>query len=172
MTTVVLVGLMGSGKTTVGRAIAERTGRPLLDVDVAIQDSTGLTVRQLWEQGGEASYRTLESQVVLDALRSGDELVVAAPGGVVLDPEVRAALRGAYVVWLRASPETLGGRVTRDDHRPLLGERPEAVLRAMATDRAELYDSVADTTIDTDIHDADTAADSIVAQVRAGSTGR
>ena len=91
MTPVVLVGLMGTGKSTVGRLIAEATGRELVDVDEAITKRTGKTVRQLWEDGGEAAYRSLESGEVIEALRRGD-VVVAAPGGVVMDPEVRRAL--------------------------------------------------------------------------------
>ena len=68
MTAIVLVGLMGSGKTTVGRLVAEATGRELVDVDVAITARTGKTVRQLWEEGGEAAYRSLERDEVLATL--------------------------------------------------------------------------------------------------------
>lgn len=167
MTVVVLVGLMGSGKTTVGRDVADRTGRALVDADEAIRQLTGRTVRELWEEGGEAAYRSLESQVILDALRSGKDLVVAAPGGVVLDPDVRRALAGAYVVWLQASPAALGARVSRDDHRPLLGDRPDAVLEEMAADRADLYASVADATIDTENRTPDAVAAIIVDELLA-----
>ena len=155
MTPVVLVGLMGTGKSTVGRRVAEATGRELVDVDVAITERTGKTVRQLWEEGGEAAYRSLESGEVLEALRRG-HVVVAAPGGVVMDPEVRRALADAHVVWLRADPKTLGDRVSAGDHRPLLGDDPAADLAAMSDDRAELYAAVADLTVDTD--DADPTA--------------
>lgn len=167
MTAIVLVGLMGAGKTTVGRAVAELTGRPLVDVDDAIRERTGLTVRELWEQGGEAAYRGHESQVVLDALRDGDDVVLAAPGGAVLDPEVRAALTGAVVVWLRAPTETLASRVRRDDHRPLLGDDPAGRLGKMAADRDELYASLAELTIDTAVHGPRAAADAIVAHLDA-----
>jgi shikimate kinase len=148
VTALVLVGLMGAGKSTVGRLVAEATGRELVDVDVAITARTGKTVRELWEDGGEAAYRRLESAEVLDALDR--DVVIAAPGGVVMDPHVREALAGADVVWLRATPRTLGGRVRPGDHRPLLGDDPEADLAAMAEDRAGLYASVADLTVDTD----------------------
>ncbi len=157
----VLVGLMGAGKSTVGHLVAEATGRELVDVDVAITRRTGRTVRQLWEEGGEAAYRRLESAAVLDALRR-DDVVVAAPAGIVMDPEVRAALADATVVWLRASPRTLGSRVHTGDHRPLLGEDPEADLAAMAAARSELYASVADLTVDTDGADADAAAAAVL----------
>lgn len=168
MTAVVLVGLMGAGKTTVGRAVAARTGWTLVDVDVAIQDRTGRTVRELWEEGGEAAYRALESEIVLDAL-ADEEVVIAAPGGVVLDPAVRDALAEPFVVWLRASPTTLGGRVRRDDHRPLLGDDPETVLATMTAERADLYASVADLVVDADATPPDELAGTIVAELSARS---
>ncbi len=154
-TALVLVGLMGTGKSTVGRLVAAATDRELVDVDAAITKRTGKTVRQLWAEGGETAYRSLESGEVLDALRR-DDVVVAAPAGVVMDPEVRRRLEDVHVVWLRADPETLGERVRAGDHRPLLGDDPAADLAAMADDRSELYASVADLIVDTD--DSDPAA--------------
>jgi shikimate kinase len=156
--TIVLVGLMGSGKSTVGRIVAARLDRELVDSDTAIETKTGSTVRELWERGGEASYRALESEVVLDAIVATQPVVLAAPGGVVLDPAVRAALEVAFVVWLRADPGTLAARVRIGDHRPLLGTDPRTVLSRMAADRADLYREVADVTIDIDGIDAETLA--------------
>lgn len=169
---VVLVGLMGSGKSTVGRLVAERTGRRLVDVDVAITARTGQSVRELWEAGGEAAYRHLESAEVLAAL--GDDVadVIAAPGGVVLDPEVRAALRTAFVVWLRADPAVLADRVSRGDHRPLLGDRPHEVLAGMARDRAALYGEVADAVVDVDTVGPEDAAGTIVDLIGRSAPGR
>ena len=132
MKTVVLVGLMGSGKSTVGALVAQRTGRELVDVDVVITARMSKTVRELWEEGGEAAYRYLESDVVLEVLRDDAPTVLAAPGGVVLDPVVRAALADSFVVWLRTSPSTLAGRVRPGDHRPLLGDSPAETFAAMA----------------------------------------
>ncbi len=160
MTAVALVGLMGAGKSSVGTLVAAKIGRPFVDVDSAIVERTGLTVRQLWEEGGEPAYRHLESEVVLESLRR--DVVLAAPGGVVLDPAVRAALASAFVVWLRADPATLALRVQHDDHRPLLGEHPQEVLTTMARDRAALYEQVADAVVDTDNLDAPTVAGQVV----------
>ena len=87
--------------------------------------------------------------------------MLAAPGGTVLDPAVRAALDAAFVVWLRADPATLATRVEHDDHRPLLGDRPFEVLTSMAAERAELYGSVADLVVDTDGRDADAVAGTV-----------
>src|SRR5688572_8776822 len=103
-THVALVGLMGSGKSAVGAAVAGRLGRQLVDVDDIIEAQTGMTVRQLWERGGEASYRPLESEVVVHSLSLPEPDVIAVPGGAVEDHVVRLALESAtvFVVWLRA----------------------------------------------------------------------
>ena len=162
MKQVVLVGLMGSGKSTVGALVAARTGRVFVDVDIVIAQETGRTVRELWESGGEAAYRKLESEAVLRVLAGNVPSVLAAPGGVVLDPTVRAALVGNVVVWLRTRPMTLAGRVHVGDHRPLLGERPAETLAAMADERSELYRQVATATIDTDDSEPDVVADLVV----------
>ena len=169
MTTIVLVGLMGAGKSTVGRIVADRLDRPLIDSDRAITDKTGSSVRELWEQGGEAAYRRLESTVVLDALRDDQPSVVAAPGGAVLDPAVRLALGSAFVVWLRGDPRTLAERVQVGDHRPLLGSDPETALTTMAKDRADLYLEVADAVLDVDDLDAETLARGVLDQYRHAS---
>jgi len=166
VTALVLVGLMGSGKSSVGLLVAEDLGWRLVDVDAAIIAQTGQTVREIWEVGGEAAYRRLESQVVLDALGSGVPTVIAAPGGVVLEPAVRAALRDAFVVWLRTDPVTLAGRVRPGDHRPLLGDHPLHVLTSMAAERASLYQQVADAIIDTDHLDAVSVAEHVVRLLR------
>lgn len=156
-----LVGLMGSGKSTVGALVAQRCGRAFVDVDVVIATETGKTVRELWEQGGEAAYRRLESGAVLRVLHGSTPTVLAAPAGVILDPVVRSALSGAFVVWLRADPGTLAGRVRPGDHRPLLGERPIETLAAMADARSNLYADVASATFDTDGCHPDAIADAI-----------
>lgn len=164
MLAVVLVGLMGVGKTTVGRLIAERTGRTFVDTDTAIRARTGRTVRELWEEGGEAAYRKLESQVVIDSVAGDDpRIVLAAAAGAVLDPSVREALAKAFVVWLRAAPAVLAGRVHPGDHRPLLGGHPREVLTQMEADRASLYEEVADMTVDTAGTEPSAVADRVVA---------
>jgi shikimate kinase len=162
VTSVVLVGLMGSGKSTVGALVAARTGRIFVDVDTVIEEETGKTVRELWEEGGEAAYRSLESDAVLRTLRADTPSVLAAPGGVVLDPAVRSALAGRLVVWLRTRPTTLAGRVRPGDHRPLLGDRPAEALTVMADQRADLYQQVATATIDTDGRTPDDVADAVI----------
>lgn len=167
MTSIALVGLMGAGKSTIGAELAERTGTELIDVDKVIETRTGRTVRQLWEDGGEAAYRALESEIVLEALRGDHDLVVAVPGGVVLDPAARSELVNVDVVWLRADPNVLGGRVQAGDHRPLLGPDPAVDLAVMAIARRELYEEVANFAIDTDDVDPATIADEILRRLAA-----
>jgi shikimate kinase len=162
MTQVVLVGLMGSGKSTVAALVAARTDRVFVDVDVVITQETGKTVRELWEAGGEPAYRELESEAVRRVLAGGVAAVLAAPGGVVLDPTVRAALAGNLVVWLRTRPTTLAGRVHIGDHRPLLGDRPADALAAMEDERSALYRQVASAIIDTDDSARDAVADAVL----------
>jgi len=156
---------MGVGKTTVGRLVAERAGRPFVDTDEAICARTGRTVRELWEAGGEAAYRKLESQVVLDSLGGGDHrIVVGAAAGVILDPAVRDALGkpDVLVVWLHADPAVLAGRVHPGDHRPLLKDRPRDVLAEMDAERASLYRSVADAVVETGGRDPAAIASQVI----------
>ncbi len=169
MTPIVLVGLMGAGKSTVGRLVADATQRTFVDVDVAITARTGKTVRELWEEGGESAYRSLESDEVHAALHR-DDVVLAAPGGAILDPAVRYALADAFVVWLRADPAVLGGRVRAGDHRPLLGADPASDLAAMAADRSALYAAVADLVVDTDVRGPGEAATWIIEHLPRDST--
>lgn len=171
---VVIVGLMGSGKTTVGRLVARRTGRTFIDADDAIQALTGRTVRELWEEGGEKAYRELESRVVLEGLEGGDGAVlIAAPGGSVLDPDVRAALHGpgVVVVWLHTEPSAIAERLHPGDHRPLLGEHPDDVLQQMEHERASIYAGVADAVIDTEGKDPDTVAEEVMAAIAGTGSG-
>jgi shikimate kinase len=148
---IVLVGMMGSGKTTVGRQVAARLGLEFIDSDEVVERETGRTVRAIFEVEGEAAFRALEADVLANALESPERAVIAAAGGVVLDPESRARLRrAATVVWLRAHPDVLAARVNGADHRPLLGDDPSGVLRRLADERAALYDCVADAVVDVD----------------------
>lgn len=148
-----LVGLMATGKSTVGRLLAGQLHREFVDTDVVIAARSGRSVRELWEAGGEAAYRPLERQVTLEALAAEPPVVIGVPGGAVLDPEVQAALRGAMVIWLRARPETLATRVRPGDHRPLLLPNPLAAFEKMAKDRSDLYRELAQVVLDVD--DAD-----------------
>ena len=160
--------MMGSGKTTVGRALAARRGWAFLDSDAEIEARTGRTVAQIWAADGEPAFRALESQVLAEALASSVPAVVAAAGGCVLDPSNRALLRAdGPVVWLRARPATLERRVTSGNHRPLLDVDPAAVLARLASERHDLSAEVADVAVDVDDLGAEEVVDRIEAALRA-----
>jgi len=160
----VLVGLMGSGKTTVGRVIAARLGRPLYDTDALIEAREGRTVREIWLDAGEEAFREIETQVLADSLAADDKTVIAAAGGVVLRSQNRAALRnsGARVVWLRADPSVLAERVKGGPHRPLLDDDPEGALQRMYDEREELYREVADAIVTVDNRTVNDVVDAVL----------
>ncbi|MDA8312626.1 MAG: shikimate kinase [Actinomycetota bacterium] len=174
---VLLVGMMGAGKTTVGRLVARRLGWRYVDSDDEVEALTGHTVKDLFEAGGEEAFRPLESKALAAALAREDPAVVSVAGGAVLDPANRALLRGAgTVVWLRARPETLVARVRADsaaaartpghrDHRPLLGQDPAGTLTRLERERRPLYGEVADAVVDVDDLDPGSVADRVQALV-------
>lgn len=149
---VVLVGMMGAGKSSVGRALAAELGRPLFDSDEMIEERSGRTVREIWEADGETAFRSLETDTLLDALSSPEPCVIAAAGGIVLAEANRRALveADAYVVWLVAGVDLLLERVRRGMHRPLLDDDPEGTLRRMYAEREALYQEVADGVVSVD----------------------
>jgi len=146
---VVLVGLMGVGKSTVGRRLAKELQRPFADVDEQVELRAGRTIPALFADEGEEAFRALEASVLADLLASSAPLVLAGGGGVVTIQANRAALAAAeaYVVWLRASPEFLAGR-TDPTHRPLLAGDAAGTLARLAEERAPLYEAAADVAVD------------------------
>ena len=148
--TIFLIGPMGVGKSTVGRALAEQTSREFLDSDHEIERRTGASIPWIFELEGESGFRRREAQVLADlALRP--ELIVATGGGAILLQENRAVLATGRVVYLRAALETLFERTRRDRQRPLLQTPdPRATLQALLAAREPLYAALADLTVLTD----------------------
>jgi len=159
-----LVGLMGSGKSTVGRIVAARLGREFVDTDEQVELATGCSVAELFASAGEAAFRRYELESLTRALARPDPVVVATGGGVVTTPEARRALSlNAKVVWLRATPEALAARLSDDGTRPLIGDRdPVTVLRSLDENRRDLYAAVADTTVDVDDLGPEQVADQVL----------
>lgn len=149
MCRVVLVGMMGSGKTTVGRLLAEMTGWPRFDNDVLLRRLQGLNARALLEDRGEAALRQAEAAALALGLAQPAPCIVDAAAGPILDPESRSALAAEIVVWLRARAETLTARAQGAAHRPWLDLGEEWMRNAVA-ERYPLYESVADLVVDTD----------------------
>lgn len=139
---VVIYGPPGSGKTTVGEALARKLGREFVDADALVAARTGLRIPELFAQRGEAEFRRIESEVCAE-LAARDGLVIAPGGGALLNADNRAALERAGVVFcLRAEPGVLLERLQREGNRPLIaGNDPAARLHALLEARRALYDS-------------------------------
>jgi shikimate kinase len=161
---IVIVGLMASGKTTVGAALATALGRPHRDSDADIERTTGRTARQIAADDGIEHLHDLELQHLVDATREASPNVVSAAASVIDAPGGVAALDapGTEVVWLRAAPEMLKSRIDSDDHRP----SPEP-LELQADRRTPAFQAVADRVIDIDGR----TPEAIVAEIMAGSLG-
>lgn len=144
---VVLVGLPGVGKSTVGRRLAKELGRPFADVDEQIELAAGATVPVIFAEQGEAAFRRTEAAVLSDLLGRPSPLVIAAGGGIVTGAANRAQLAGAHVVWLQASARFLAAR-TDPTHRPLLAGGARRALDRLMAERAALYEAVADVAVD------------------------
>lgn len=149
---IVLVGMMGVGKSTIGRVLAAELRRPLYDSDEMIEARTGRTVREIWKADGEPAFRALETETLIAALESDEPAVIAAAGGIVLNPVNRSTLvdSDAQVVWLLADPTLLVERVRNGPHRPLLDDDPAGVLQQMFVEREALYREVADAVVSVD----------------------
>lgn len=162
---VALVGLMASGKTSVGRIVADRLGRAYLDSDEIVEARTGMTVADLWRRGGEDAYRPHEREAVTQTLAGDGPDVLGVPAGAIDDEVAVASLdqAGVFVVWLRAEVDTLVGRVREGDHRPLLDDNPHAVLEEQAETRSGRYLALADLVLDVEDRSAEDLADAVVA---------
>jgi shikimate kinase len=162
---VVLVGMMGAGKSSVGRLLAERLDRPFFDVDAWIVDEEGMSIAALFKAWGETGFRDLEARVLPSFLANPVASVLAVGGGAVTEQRNRAVLHGEErVVWLRASDETLLGRVGDGSDRPLLaGKDIPAELARLTVERAPMYAEVADVIVDVDGLTADEIVERIAA---------
>ena len=138
--TVALVGLMGAGKSSIGRRLAQRLKVPFTDADAEIEAAAGATVEEIFERHGEAAFREGERRVIARLL-DGPVQVLATGGGAFMDPTTRALMRERAVsVWLRAELELLLPRLTRRNNRPLLkvGD-PRTVLERLIAERHPVY---------------------------------
>ncbi len=159
---VYLVGMMGSGKTSTGRPLAERLGYGFVDADAVVEQAAGCTIPEIFEKDGEPGFRALESQV-LNAISQRHSLVVATGGGVVTQAENWGLLHSGIVVWLDVMQDALLNRLKADGTvRPLLmAPDPEAELETLLNQRRPLY-AEADLTVVINDETPDAVADGIL----------
>lgn len=171
--TVVLVGLMGAGKSCIGRRLAGRTGLAFIDADAEIEKAAGCTIAEIFERYGEASFRDGERRVMARLLQEKPS-ILAAGGGAFMDPDTRALIRGrAISVWLRADLETLVARTKGRAHRPLLnhGDARETLAKLIDV-RYPVY-AQADITVDTGLDNPNLTCTRVLAAIEefAGAGG-
>ena len=160
---VLLVGMMGAGKSTVCQALTKLTGWPCLDNDELVHEVSGLTTPDLLGAAGEASMRRAEREAFDATIASAPPLVAGVAAGVILDADARRLMRErAFVVYLRASIELLTSRVGDGKGRPWLGDDPLAALRALFDGREVLYNEVADLVLDVEGRTPDELAQTIM----------
>ncbi|MEY4711198.1 MAG: hypothetical protein RIS88_648 [Pseudomonadota bacterium] len=151
MTSIALVGLPGSGKTTIGKLLARRLGLDFVDSDQVIEERVGCPIRAFWEQQGEQAFRDIEEAALRDLTAQARGIVLATGGGSVLREANRQHLRAATrVVYLRSSPEQVLSRVRQNRNRPLLQvDDPLERLQALHAQREPLYRETAHIVVDT-----------------------
>lgn len=160
---IVLVGPPAVGKSTVGAGLARRLGAAFIDVDAEIERTQGRPISEIFATDGEPGFRAIELAATLAALKQ--DAVVALGGGAVTNPELRAALAGHRVIWLRASVHEAVLRVGHNDTRPLLAGDVAGKWRELAAKREPLYAEVATVIVDTDHRTPSQVVRAIIAQL-------
>lgn len=165
---VVIVGLPGVGKSTVGRRTARKIGWDFLDLDSAIESRAGRTVREIFEAEGETGFRDIENSTLVDRLQTSTSCIVATGGGIVLRKANREALSTAgAVIWMKADVDDLAERLgprtgTGRGHRPLLDGNLNDNLRRLTEERSSLYAEVATDVLETSGKGFDEVVDALV----------
>ncbi len=167
-----LIGFMGTGKTSVGRLVADHLGFEFLDTDELIQTRTGRSIADIFAKEGEPAFRALEKQVVQE-LSQREKTVTSTGGGLPTNPENLAALKSfALVVCLWASPEKIWERVRNQSHRPLLHDAdPQKKIRELLSAREPFYKQ-ADVLINTDLRSVREAAQQVTLQFKLATRAR
>lgn len=138
---IVMVGMMGAGKTAVGKRLAQHLGLPFYDADAEIEAAAQQTIPELFEKEGEAFFRDKEKLLIARLLATESPIVLATGGGAYMHPATREAIRACAIsIWLRAEPDVLMRRVRRKSNRPLLKTAdPEGTLKKLLDVRSPLY---------------------------------
>jgi shikimate kinase len=165
---IVLIGMMGAGKSSIGRRVALRLGIPFIDADAEIEKAAGMSITDIFAIRGEAEFRAGEARVIARLLESGPQ-VLATGGGAFVHPETRAAVAAKGIsVWLKAEFDVLLKRIRRRHDRPLLKtDDPAATLRKLMQERDPIY-ALADLTVQS----RDVLHDKIVDEIVSALAGR
>lgn len=149
---IILIGYMGSGKTTLGKKISFRERIAFLDTDKMIEQKQGKAVSEIFDEEGENAFRQMETDCLKEIMGYSDRYIISVGGGLPLKEENRMLLKElGTVLYLRARPDTIYGRLKNDTTRPLLrGDDPEGKIRTMIQIRGPVYEEVADVIIDVD----------------------
>lgn len=164
MDNIILIGFMGSGKSTVGIKLSYRLRRAMEDTDKLIEKEEGRTISEIFAADGEAYFRDLETECLKKLIRTTDHKIISVGGGLPIREENHELLKKlGTVIYLRAEAETIYERVKHDTSRPLLhGEDPKGKIRTLMAQRTGIYEKAADVIIDVDHKDFDTIIDEIV----------
>ena len=164
MNNFILIGFMGSGKTEVGKRLAKRLGYTFMDTDLLIEEKTGKSISDIFSKDGELFFRDIET-LILTELSGINEHVISTGGGIVTKKEnILLLKKTGFIIWLKASPETILKRVGSETHRPLLKvDNPLEKIKKLMSQREQSY-SEADVTIDTDGLAVDDIVNNIIRQ--------
>ena len=167
-TNIALIGFMGTGKTAVGKVLAEKLGRSFVELDLLIEQKVGKAISEVFQQEGEIAFRELELEVTREVSKSRD-LVIACGGGIVLNKiNVDRLKENAIIVYLTASPGVILKRVANEEgQRPLLEvDNPVLTIREMLRFRKPFYERAADIIINTSRLDINSAAEQIISRLK------
>lgn len=169
----IFVGLMGAGKSAIGRLVANQLGLPFVDTDNEIERVSRMTISELFATYGESEFRALEGRVIRRLLRSGPKVVSTGGGAFINDKTRRHIERGGISVWLKADLDVLWERVNKRDHRPLLKtENPKQTLENLMNERYPIYQRANVTVISRDVRKDVIAAEVMEAVIAHLTQGR
>ncbi|MFL2963904.1 MAG: shikimate kinase [Methylophilaceae bacterium] len=148
---IILVGMMGAGKTTIGKLLSNKLGYDFVDLDKIIEEKSGVKINTIFEIEGEAGFREREFQVLRDSIKK-EKVIISTGGGIVTNDKSRAQLikHNVFIIYLKANLETLFSRLKNDNSRPILNvDNKEQMIERILHEREPQYQDLADMTVDT-----------------------
>ena len=164
---IILIGFMGTGKSTIGRNLSQTFGYPLIDTDQLIVEQQGRSIPQIFEEDGEPAFRAMETDLLRSLFKHSGH-IISTGGGIIVSADNRRLLQDlGYVVWLRASPAEILNRTSRNSNRPLLNnDDPEGTIRRLLDIRNPFYQETSHLCIETDQLNFDEVTTGIIESAR------